>query len=770
MPRPGNFGERSISIGHNAGIVQTGDHAQARVLSGAITLRSPSEVDPPDSGVWGVAKAATREFVGRSSQLDELDPLGGGGAGVVTQAVHGLGGVGKTELALQYATRHRARYRVTWWVVAESADTIQAGLHTLASRLHPGILTLVTEAAAADWAIGWLQCHDDWLLVLDNVEHRHEVEPLLGQLSNGHVLITTRRDARWESITDRSLRLGVLDEDASIALLIRLSGQDDPATAAALARELGHLPLALQQAGAYLRQTQTAMGDYLRRLLDEPGQVLATVAFGDDASRSVASTWSITMSRIEEQAPLAALLMHLLSCYATDALPREVIVSGTDAAWEAEAAAALGTLASYHMIDLTKDTVTVHRLVQSATISQIVDGAGDAGATSPGAASPWPELLRLAVDILATSVPVGNPEFVLTERTRWAALSPHVAALERLCDDGPGLNLAELLLKAAVYETTQGRYRRAMDYDRRALTIIEAVRGPDHVEVAAALDHLTVSLTHLARADEAEPLQRRALAITEAALGPDHTDTAASLHNLANTLRDLGRADEAEPLQRRALAITEANLGPEHPEVANRLGSLAGTLRDLGRAAESERLFRRSLAIAESAFGSGHPLVALCLNNLATSLRDLNRPAEAEPLLRHALLIAEKTLEPDHHRVATVMNNLAGCLRELDRAGEAETMHRRALTLVENVLGSDHPEVAAVLDNLAVTLRKLDRAVEAEPLARRAVTITQAAPSLDTMAAVEQVGTLTLILHDLGKDAEAKALTRQIVGMLYPGS
>lgn len=134
-------------------------------------------------------------FVGRDSALGRLTgALAGDASAVVTQAVYGLGGVGKSELALQYAVACRAEYPLIWWITAEDAARVQAGLAALATRLCRPVATAGTTAEAADWAVGWLQVHRGWLLILDNVSDPDDVEPLLGQLAGGHILITTRRD------------------------------------------------------------------------------------------------------------------------------------------------------------------------------------------------------------------------------------------------------------------------------------------------------------------------------------------------------------------------------------------------------------------------------------------------------------------------------------------------------------------------------------------------------------------------------------------------
>lgn len=218
----------------------------------AVVLHSPQRVAAPIGGLVGLPKRAVRYFAGRDRALEQLDELILAGASVVAQTVHGLGGIGKSELALQYANRRRDRYAVVWWVVAENPEKIEAGLAEMAFRLHSERHIIATHREAANWALAWLQSHDHWLLILYNVEDRHHVEALLGQLTRGDLLITTRRGASWEDMTDRCLRLDVLQPDAAAYVLTQVSGQPSTADVHQLAKELGYLPLALQQAGAYI--------------------------------------------------------------------------------------------------------------------------------------------------------------------------------------------------------------------------------------------------------------------------------------------------------------------------------------------------------------------------------------------------------------------------------------------------------------------------------------------------------------------------------------
>jgi hypothetical protein len=178
--------ERSAHVGTNLGIVQTGDRARA-FQGPPVPLGRPQEVPAPVPALVGLPRRPMRTFVGREAELARLGTA-------QTHAVHGLGGVGKSELALQFAYARRDRYSLVWWLTADGPEAIESGLAELAYRLHPDGQIVATDQEAAGWALVWLQTHPGWLLVLDNVEHRRDIEPILGGLTAGSIIVTTRRD------------------------------------------------------------------------------------------------------------------------------------------------------------------------------------------------------------------------------------------------------------------------------------------------------------------------------------------------------------------------------------------------------------------------------------------------------------------------------------------------------------------------------------------------------------------------------------------------
>jgi tetratricopeptide (TPR) repeat protein len=671
-------------------------------------------------GTHNLPRPAARVFVGRDSALSKLrGALAGDASAVVIQAVYGLGGVGKSELALQYAVACREQYPLIWWITAEDTAQLQAGLAALAARLCRPVATAGTTAEAAEWGIGWLQAHRRWLLILDNVSDPDDVEPLLGQLPGGHIVITTRRDAGWDRIAS-PVRLDVLDPGPAADLITARTGshgQADQDAAASVAAELGYLPLALDQAAAYITQTRITPAAYLQRLREHPA---AMHAAGGQAQRTITRVWDITIEAIRARHPAAITLLHILACYAPDNLPRPVL-GGRDNPDRLAVDEALGVLASYSMITLTPDAVTMHRLVQAVILTR---QPPQHDAPALGGQPP----LTTALDWLNQALPA-DPRSNMAGWPLLRALIPHAGNLAaHFPSDAQPETLAQVQDAIGSFHDSQGQYEKALALRESALAILESALGPDHPDTVTALSNLAYAYWRLGRHSEALPVEQRVLQINETALGPGHPSTAISLDNLAATYLALEQADKALPLQQRALQITEPLLGPDHPDTATRLDNLAVTYSALGQADEALPLQQRALQITEAALGPDHPSTAIRLDNLALTYRDLGQADKVLPLQQRALQITETVLGPAHPRTAIRLNNLALTYRRLGQADKALPLQQRALLITETVLGPDHPDTAIRLNNLAVTYRALGQADKALPLQQRALQITGASP------------------------------------------
>ncbi|MFJ8697530.1 tetratricopeptide repeat protein, partial [Streptomyces roseolilacinus] len=474
-------GGRAAAAGSNPGVIATGD--DVRIDQRTLVL-PPGAVGPAVDGeaVVRLNNLPTYDsavFEGREEELRALAAVPSAGTGVVAQSVRGLGGVGKSTLVLHHARAFLAAGSgPVWWIDAETEAGVVAGLAGLATALHPVHAALPLEDAA-EWALVWLQGRSGWLVVLDNAEDPADLSPYLGRLTTGQVVITTRRDLPWRDLV-APLCLDALTPDAAVAVLEGVTGRSrtDDTAFEELAGELGCLPLALQQAGAYLAQTRTPARDYLAELRRDPAGILATTPPGDAHQRTVAQVWSVTLKAVEEADPYAVRLLPILAHTAPDPLPRNVL----DTALPTRRAVdhALGTLAAYSMITLTDRTVTTHRLVQSVirTTAPPPPAAPTRlrrltrrlrGRTPPAPPSPHTTALTLLMD----AIPPGSPEEV-DGWPVWQSLLPHLqAVIAHHPDDSRDLRLAATLGETAFYLRSRGQAPEALPLEERALAITE---------------------------------------------------------------------------------------------------------------------------------------------------------------------------------------------------------------------------------------------------------------------------------------------------------
>ncbi|WCD95339.1 tetratricopeptide repeat protein [Streptomyces sp. HUAS 31] len=771
---PPASGGRSAAVGHSSGVIATGD--QARIEQRTLVV-------PPDAlqaaigdeelaGLSNLPEPDSRVFRGRNDAIASLRGLPSTGTGIVAQSVRGMGGVGKTTLVLHHAhTYLSAGHGPVWWIEASSSASVTAGLASLATALNPVHAMLPLDEAAA-WAVTWLQGRTGWLLVFDNAEEPAALRSYLGRLRTGQVLVTTRRDLPWQDL-GTPLRLDTLSPEASLAVLQDITGRDSDADAGALpqlADELGHLPLALQQAGAYLAQTRTSAANYLAQLRSDPAGVLAATAPGDPQQRTIAQLWSVTLSALLTDEPNSVDLLRILAYCAPEPLPRRVLANALPRPQAVDHA--LGVLAAYSMITLRESTVTVHRLVQAViristpepvTPPQLGFLRRHLRRSRPNT-PPHPS--ESALGLLHAALPSGRPDDV-RDWPEWQALLPHARAVSaHEYATGLAEQLATVLGQAGFYLSARGEAVQAVALEERALKVTEAALGPDHLDTALRLDNLAGSLGDLGRYIEALSLRERALQVTEAAGGPDHPDTATRLSNLATTFSALGRHAEALPLARRALQINEAELGPDHRDTSTCLSNLAAVLSALGRHAEALGLEERALQVTEAAGGPDHPDTATRLSNLATTFSALGRHAEALPLARQALLVTEAALGPDHPDTALRLNNLASVFSALERHAEALPLKERALQVTEAALGPDHPSTATRLSNLAFTFGALGRHAEALPLEEQALQVTEAALGPDHPDTALRLNNLATMFSALGNHAEALPLKERALRVI----
>ncbi|MEM9399548.1 MAG: tetratricopeptide repeat protein [Verrucomicrobiota bacterium] len=678
------------------------DHAEEEAgLPAASSIPSgPSRAADADlNSITNITISSRGEnFVGREDALKELHQqlTRPGKVSAITgrgkvDAMHGAGGIGKTQLAVEYAMRYRAHYTARLLVTASSPEQLEEQLAQLVEILVPEATDEQKQnpARSCELVLHWFHQKNGWLLILDNVDTPpalKAVQRVLPRLERGRVLVTSRLDT-WPREFE-PMPIGLLSKESAASFLLhrtdskrrrphdRKDRKDEQAQAEEIAERVDGLALSLEQAAAQINEQHLSLAEYLAKWdkanKAKGDEMMSFVPENSEFREPAAVTWQVSVDAAGAEAQA---LLRTLSWMSPEPIPMFLVASWETmhAAREQNATslqesiqdirAALGKLAAYSLATFKDDSAsfTVHRVLMAVTRAQMNEEMREA---SLSAALRW----------LSQAMPDGNTNDVDTWPTV-TPLAPHAVA--------------------------------ACDYNQ-----------PCPLEAAPSASLLNeIGLYHNARAEHAlaEPLMRRALEIDENGYGPDHPNVAIRLNNLAGLLQDTNRLGEAEPLMRRALEIDENGYGPDHPNVAIGLSNLAQLLKATDRLGEAEPLIRRALKIDENGYGPDHPNVAIHLNNLAGLLQDTNRLAEAEPLMRRALEIDENGYGPDHPNVAIRLNNLAQLLQDTDRLGKAEPFSRRMVTiflLFELATGHEHPHARAALQNYKLLLMDLGKTEE----------------------------------------------------------
>ncbi|MFC8518199.1 tetratricopeptide repeat protein [Streptomyces sp. NPDC057257] len=676
-------GERAVGVGRDARNIATGDYVQQ--IEQAVVL--PAEAFMP---VGELAKRVvklpvpTRVFVGRERELGLLDEL----SGVV--CVHGLGGIGKSTLVAKWARERAGEDRnPVWWITADSPAAIDAGLTGLGIAMQPELAAVLPQQALRERALQWLGTHDGWLIVLDNVVDPADVEPLLERARGcGRFVITSRRGTGWHG-TATTVDLDVLDAGHAAELFERIcpgGGPDVPE----LVAELGHLPLAVEQAAAFCRETGTSAGRYLELLGDYPADMYAATAEGGDPERTVARVWRVTLDRLEEGDQTAVVLLYVLAWYAPDGIPRSLLEQG--ARQPLAVTRGLGRLVAHSMVSTEGGTLSVHRLVQAVTRTPDGREAGNG------------EFIRAARDQAIHSLLCALPEDpadAVSARPVWRSLIPHV---EALADHVPPEEDTELL--AAVMHRAGTLLMGQLDVHRaqRFLVRVHAtcVRrlGPEHPSTLAVAGDLAHAHSWAGDYSASITLLERVREDGGRILAEDRPQLARLLGALGSAYYRTGRLDTAMRLHRQSLEMLVEHAGRDDERTFRAHGDLLSDLLAAGLGEMALPLLRQYAEEAERRYGEGHPVTFTARTNLAWAHQECGEPERAVDLLRGCLADGERLLESRHPYIWTVLNNLGAAYRAAGRPAEAVEAYEQALDGLRRAYGETHPETLKVRDNL----------------------------------------------------------------------
>jgi tetratricopeptide (TPR) repeat protein len=710
-----------------------------------------------------------QEPPGWEPRADLLAVLDRSGPGVsVLHAVAGTGGVGKTQLAAGYARARLAEgWRLVAWVTAEDTGTLQAGLDAVADAM--GLSEGGTGHDAGDPGLAVRQRletdGDRCLLVLDNAEDPDVLRPFVPAGGAARVLVTSNRPSVANLGT--SVPVDVFTAEEALAFLAGRTGLADATGAAAVADELGYLPLALAQAAAVIAGQHIDYGTYLERLRALPVEEYLIPGQGKPYPHGVAEAVLLSLDAVRsvDQAGVCTGVMEIMAVLSGAGVRRDllhaageagVLASGRRRVTAALVDRALQQLTERSLLAFSLDgqTIIVHRLVARV----VRDGLARRERLTAVCRAAAP-VLEARAQALAGSQ---DRPAVRDIPGQVMALQDNAAGPAGEADEG----LVRVLLRLrffALYHLIElgDSAPQAIAVGEPLTSDLERLLGPDHPDTLNVRNSLAAAYQAAGRAAEAILLFEHTLAARERLLGANHPDTLTSQNNLAAAYQDAGRAAEAILLFKLTLAARERLLGANHPSTLTSQGNLAAAYRDTGRAAEAIPLFERTLAGRERVLGADHPDTLTTRNNLANAYRHAGRIAEAIPLVEQILAGRERLLGADHPSTLISRNNLAAAYRHAGRAAEAIPLFEQTLAACERLLGADHPRTLASRNNLALAYQESGRAGEAIPLFEQTLAARERLLGADHPRTLASRNNLALAYQESGRAGEAIPLFEQ---------
>jgi hypothetical protein len=687
------FRARVLEAGITVQPVASPDRLEMLLFQALTTLREVSRGRAAGAGGDGLAGVAVRlaprpvYLAGREDLLAALATRPG------VTVLSGMGGAGKTSVAAEYAHRQLDRCGLAWQLPGEDPAGLVAGFAELAAQLGAGA---GGDPVARVHAV--LARRDDWLLVFDNVPGPESVRGLVPPAGQGRVVITTQYGS-WPG--RQVLDVPVLDQAVAAEFLLDrtgASGAEEEAAASELAGELGGLPLALEQAGAYMQASGRRVGEYLRLFRARRAELLAR---GDPAGydKRVAATWSLAFAALGADGPAAGLL-RLAACCAAEDIPLSLLLRPGVAAGDLDAVVApllaplldddlardeaVASLRRFSLISAPRGgLVSVHRLVQAITLDQLPAGEADA----------WRQAAAAVIEAALPGDPVDSGSWPV-----FAALLPHAQAVLDPASYG--------MYQLARYLGESGSYAVALAVQRHVLRTREETLGAEHSDTLTARGYLAYWTGMAGDAAGARDLLAALVADRERVSGAEHLETLTDRANLASWTGQAGDAAGAQDQFAALVPVIERVLGAEHPGTLTARGNLARLTGAAGNAAGARDQFAALLPVRERVSGAEHHHTLNARSNLAGWTGAAGDAAGARDQFAALLPVIERVLGAEHPDTLRDRAHLANYTGEAGDAARARDQFAALVPVRERVLGAEHPGTLAARAALAEWTRR----------------------------------------------------------------
>ncbi|KAM0449188.1 hypothetical protein ACHAO4_007851 [Trichoderma viride] len=673
-------------------------------------------------------------------------------------AVEGLGGIGKTQIALEVAFRLHDAYPdcSIFWVPAVEATGFENAYREIGQSM--GVAGIDEDLADVKTLVNAaLSCKDAgaWLLIIDNADDVDLVCGPRGLLSflpfsrMGSILFTTRNH---QAVVELDIpEAGVasipeMSQTEATELLqrsLKESQTQDTASLTSLLDFLAYLPLAIKQASAYMAKTGMAISRYLQHCRSSDKQMIKLLSkdFEDHGryrgtENAVATTWLISFEQISRDYPLAIQYLRSMCFLAEKEIPASLLWKADD---ELEADEAIGALRAYAFITKRagQELYDMHRLVRLAIHSWLKkDGEFETCVTA-------------TLNQLDKAFP--NPKH--ENRTDWVQYLPHaLTALNFGEYSTENMAYSNLLFKVAKSNSLLGKYQDAESFYDQIRELQTELLGAEHPDTLDSMNNVAIMLYSQMKYNKAEAIYRQVLEVRTKVLGAEHPDTFQSMNNLAIALPNIqGKFDEAEAIHRQVLELQSKMLGAKHPDTLTNMNNLAKVLSGQGKYNEAEVIHRQTLELLTKVLGAEHFNTLISMSNVANVLLRQGKHGEAEAITQQVLELQIKVLGAEHPDTLLSMNQLAGVLYNQGKYGEAQAITRQALELRIKVLGAEHPNTLRSMNNLATILYKQEKYSEAKVILQRAIELRIKVLGAEHPDTLRSMDNLAIVLDSQGE-------------------
>ncbi|KAK3690585.1 hypothetical protein B0T22DRAFT_491771 [Podospora appendiculata] len=790
-------GNQGLQVGHNYGSINTEFHL-------------PLETPPQPFAT--IPFSRDLDFVNRGDILDQIDERCSKPAARV--ALVGLGGVGKSQLAIEFAHRIDAEQPDTWvfWVHAGTQARVEEGFRTIADAIKlPG--RNQAKANIPQLVYHWLsnERNGRWIMILDSADDRdifydptsgdarngRPFATYLPQSRNGSIIITTRNQdlASWlTGHRQNIIEVGPMARTDALTLLEKKLGSlADTDMADDLVQALDFVPLAISQAAAYIqaRAPRSSPEKYLAefreseckkgRLLEYDGGDLRR---DGGASNAILTTWQISFDYIRSKQPSAADLLSLMSFFDRQGIPGWVlnIPRISKEAMQGRSQNKDSTLELDDSSSATdddtddgtdddidsgfEDDVAMLRDYCLITTNEVGDEFEMHGLVQLSTRR-WLEAFgreevfkKQYIERLTASFPTGQYENWATCRSLFA----HVQVAFGYQPSEDTLEIwATLLHNGGWYAWSQGVYEVAQQMLGKARKVRKRRLGKDDMATLASTSIFAMVLSNQGRWEEAKKLFVQVMETRKTKLGADHPSTLTSMANLASTFCNQGRWEEAEKLEVQVMETRKTKLGADHPSTMTSMANLASTYRNQGRWEEAEKLEVQVMETRKTKLGADHPSTLTSMANLASTFWNQGRWEEAEKLFVQVMETRKTKLGADHPSTLTSMANLASTYRNQGRWEEAEKLEVQVMETRKTKLGADHPDTLTSMANLASTFWNQGRWEEAEKLFVQVMETSKTKLGADHPSTLTSMANLASTYRNQGRWKKAEKLDVQVM-------